>query len=267
MSYDCWNLPDNIQHINSSFSNDAFSCMQDIGNTLGSSITSSLSNSSLSGMSAFNTSPVSPQSIRSFSPSSNYSLSSLNSNVHSPNKNPLQPNSNVLLPNSVLTPKSNVSTTWTNSHTQVTLPPLVKLNSSTPLTPPNSANTTLNNGSPNHGNLINVNSKNYTVVQTIPTQPQYGIIYPKPTLPAQNKVPTILKKEGKSVVPTTQILQTTSPHISANPSKIAPNNIISLQKVGQFQVPANQVKKVSFHAFALAWPYHVGYHFAWVSNH
>ncbi|KAL1458994.1 hypothetical protein WDU94_011013 [Cyamophila willieti] len=266
VSYDFLNLPNNIQHLNSEL-NDEFPLSNEFSANLTSTLTSSLSNSSLSASNSL--SPQSPQyNISSFSPSSNYSLSS-NSSTLSPNPNLLSPNTNVLSPNSNLSsnsnlsPNSNASPTWTNSHTRVNIPSRPSgtpdILSSSPstvlLTPPNSANSSLNSTNPNGNvNLINIKPNNFTLVQSMSTPAQFGILYPQDAL--QNKVPTqsvnqnLKKKEKISVAPTQQILPNISPHPSGNSTKIAPS-VISLQKVGQIQVPANQVKKVLLQAHLL----------------
>ncbi|KAI5733302.1 hypothetical protein M8J76_010267 [Diaphorina citri] len=260
ISYDFLNLPNNIQHLNSPLTNDTFLPGSDFSANSTSSLTGS--NSSLSVNNS--ASPASPHSnINSFSLSSNYSLSSPSSNVFSPNSNLLSPNPNLLSPNSdVLLSKT--SSSWTSSQTCVNLPsqsasktkPTVVLPSpsSVLLTPPPSANSSLNSINLSSGNMnfVNINSNNYTLVQSMSSPPQYGILYPPD--PTQGKVltqgpnQTVKKKDKASAgVPTAQILQNISPHPRENAPKIAPN-VISMQKVGQIQVPANQVKKVLLQA-------------------
>lgn len=163
ISYDFLNLPNNIQNLNST-SNESLLIGGDINLNPASNV-SALSKSSLQGDPLLTplSDPLSPCSnIGPFSPSSNYSLSSPLSNVLSPNANLLSPNSNISVPNS----KSSHS--WTHVPSTSVL-----------LTPPPSANSSLNT-SQNTGVVNgNMNSNKYTLVQSMPASEQYGILYPQ----------------------------------------------------------------------------------------
>lgn len=215
ISYDFLNLPNNIQNLNST-SNESLLIGGDINLNPASNV-SALSKSSLQGDPLLTplSDPLSPCSnIGPFSPSSNYSLSSPLSNVLSPNANLLSPNSNISVPNS----KSSHS--WTHVPSTSVL-----------LTPPPSANSSLNT-SQNTGVVNgNMNSNKYTLVQSMPASEQYGILYP------QDKKQVQIQAHDKASLM----------HPTGQTGKMAPN-IISMQKVGQIQIPANQVKKVLLQA-------------------